>query len=197
MIYALTAALILALAAAGVLTWQLLRAGRSIRRLQRERQAWQRDRAIRENLEEMIEGRNAEVKRLRSKLRKSEAALEDMEKQASELHLNLFHESGLRILREKEEGARRMKLDLMEKQLDALNRKLKQQKSEAAAEEARLSGIIAEQHARLQRQDEALAEQQAQIEKLTAAQPRRGPRRAHADLPNQLTLNDLLDETGA
>lgn len=193
MIYALATALVLALLAAGFLGWRLWDATKRLRRLERERHAWQQDKVIRQNLQQMIDGRNAEVKRLRSRLKKSEAALADMEKQASELHLNLFHESGLRILREKEEGARRMKLALMEKQLDEANRKLKaqkdeasrrlkEQKAEALADEARLSGII--------------AQQQAQIEKLTASQARRAPRRAHTDLPNQMTLSDLLGDAG-
>jgi chromosome segregation ATPase len=192
-IYALATALVLALLAAGFLGWRLWDATKLLRRLERERHAWQQDKVIRQNLQQMIDGRNAEVKRLRSRLKKSEAALADMEKQASELHLNLFHESGLRILREKEEGARRMKLALMEKQLDEANRKLKaqkdeasrrlkEQKAEALADEARLSGII--------------AQQQAEIEKLTASQARRAPRRAHTDLPNQMTLSDLLDDAG-
>ena len=180
MIYGLTAALVLALAAAGFLGWKLYRAHKALRRAERERQDWQQDRAIRQNLQQMIDGRNAEIKRLRRRLRSQEDALQDLEKQASELHLNLFHESGLRILREKEEGARRMKVELMEKQLDALNQKLKAQKAEALADETRLSGII--------------AEQQARIEKLTAPQPRRAARRQAADLPNQMTLEDLLGD---
>ena len=178
-------ALVLALTGAGVLGWQLYRASRALQRSERQVQSLQQDRAIRQNLEYILEGRKAEVKKLRARLRKREEDLAALEKQASELNLNLFHESGLRILREKEEGARRMKLELLEKQLDEANEKLRQQREAASADEVRMTGIIAEQQARIDKLN-------ARLDRLVSNQSRRAARRAQEGLPNQMTLTDLL-----
>lgn len=156
-------ALCLAVAGAGYLGWRLYLATRALRRSERQVQELQQDRAIRQNLQHMLDGRNAEVKRLRARLRKREDELDALEKQTSELNLNLFHESGLRILREKEEGARRMKLELMEKQLDDLRAQLRAQRMDAEADVTRLTGII--------------VDQQARIDRLTAAAARRAARK--------------------
>lgn len=172
-------ALVLALALAGYLGWRLYRTVQALERSERERRGMEQDRAIRQNLQHLLDGRIAENRKLKSRLRKTEDALREVEQQASSLNLNLFHESGLRILKEKEEGARRMKLDLLERQLDEANRKLREQAGEYRASEAMLQQIIAE------KQDE--------IERLSAAQSRRGSRRRAEGLPNQVTLSDLLD----
>ncbi|MBR1560215.1 MAG: hypothetical protein IJ646_08255 [Clostridia bacterium] len=173
-------ALCLAVAGAGYLGWRLYLATRALRRSERQVQELQQDRAIRQNLQHMLDGRNAEVKRLRARLRKREDELDALEKQTSELNLNLFHESGLRILREKEEGARRMKLELMEKQLDDLRAQLRAQRMDAEADVTRLTGII--------------VDQQARIDRLTAAAARRAARKRQEALPDQMTMNEILNE---
>lgn len=171
-------ALVLLLAGAGWLGWRLYVTAQALRRSEEARRDMEQDRAIRQNLQHLLDGRIAENRRLKSRLRKTEDALKEMEQQAHDLNLNLFHESGLRILKEKEEGARRMKQDLLERQLDEANRKLRRQAEESRASEALLQQIITE------KQDE--------IDRLTAAQARRGSRRRTEGLPNQVTLTDLL-----
>lgn len=178
-------ALALSLGAVGALGWRLYSTTQALGTARQEREELLQDRAIRENLENILEKRSAEVKRLRTRLRQREAELDDLEQQVSEMNINLFHESGLRILREKEDGARRMKMDLMEKQLDEANLRLRQQKAEAQAEEARMTAIIAEQQAAIDRLN-------AKISKLSP-QSRRA-RKVQDDLPNQMTLTDLIGE---
>ena len=172
MIY-LIIALVLAVAAAGVLGWRLYMTAQALKAAERD-------------LENILEKRSAEVKRLRGRLRQQEAELDDLERQISDMNINLFHESGLRILREKEEGARRMKMDLMEKQLDDANRKLREQKAAAQADEARMTAIIAEQQQTIERLN-------AKVTKLSGPQSRRA-RKAQDGLPNQMTLSDLIGE---
>lgn len=171
-------ALVLAVGAAAFLGWRLYRTAQALRRAEAACREMERDRDIRQNLQHLLDSRIAENRRLKSRLRRTEDALRDVEQQANDLNLNLFHESGLRILKEKEEGARRMKLDLLERQLDDSNRKLRKQAEEYRKSEEMLQQIIAD------KQDE--------IDKLTAAQARRGSRRRAAGLPNQVTLSDLL-----
>lgn len=170
--------LALVTAAAGYLGWRLYRASHALKRAEAECREMEQDRAIRQNLQYLLDGRIAENRKLKARLRKTEDALREMEQQAHDLNLNLFHESGLRILKEKEEGARRMKLDLLERQLDEANRKLRQQADEYRASEAMLQQII--------------SEKQEELDKLNAAQSRRGSRRRSEGLPNQVTLGDLL-----
>lgn len=177
MIY-LIIALVAALCGAGILGWRLFTTVRRLKRSETRCRDMQQDRAIRQNLEYILDGREAELRRLKGQLRRLQDRLSDMEQQASEMNLNLFHESGLRILREKEEGARRMKMDLMERQLDDANRLLRAERAQSKAEIERLNGII--------------AGQTEKIEKLSAPTPRRASRRMPEGLPNQVTLNDLL-----
>lgn len=177
MIY-LIIALCLAVGAAGMLGWQLHRMSKSLKKSERQCQELQQDRVIRQNLQHMLNGRNAEVKRLRARLRRREEDLDELEKQISDLNLNLFNESGLRILSDKEKSAWRMKLELMEKQLDESNLKLKQQKLDAEADVARLTGII--------------VDQQARIDRLNASAARRAARKRQESLPEQMTFTDLL-----
>ena len=171
-------ALVLVVGAAGYLAWRLYGTAQALKRSEEERREMEQDRAIRQNLEHLLDSRIAENRKLRSRLRKTEDDLREMEQQAHDLNLNLFHESGLRILKEKEEGARRMKLDLLERQVDEANQKLKRQAEEHRASEEMLQQIISE------KQDE--------IDRLSAAQARRGSRRRAEGLPNQVTLTDLL-----
>ena len=173
-------ALVLAAGAAGYLGWRLYATAQRLKGSEAARREMEQDRAIRQNLQHLLDGRIAENRRLKARLRQTEDDLRAVEQQAHDLNLNLFHESGLRILKEKEEGARRMKLDLLERQLDEANHRLRRQAEEYRASEAMLQQIISE------KQDE--------IDRLTAAQSRRGSRRRAEGLPNQVTLSDLLGE---
>ena len=174
MIY-LIIALAAALAGAGLLGWRLYRATRALHDAEAKCRALQRERGQRENLQTMLDNRNAEARRLRSRVKKLEAEKEAMEQQASELNLNLFHESGLRILLEKEDGARRMKIDLMERQLDDANRQLRQARDDIA------------------RLNASVADQQQTIDRLSAPQPRRSARRGRENLPNQVTIDEIIE----
>lgn len=178
MIY-MAIALAVVAALAGYLGWRLYVTAMALKRRTLECREMEQDRAIRENLQFVLDGRIAENRRLKARLRKQEDQLREMEQQAHDLNLNLFHESGLRILKEKEEGARRMKLDLLERQVDETNKKLRRQAEEYRASEEMLQQIIRE------KQDE--------IDRLTAAQSRRGNRRRAEGLPNQVTLTDLFN----
>ena len=179
MIY-MAIALAVAAALAGYLGWRLYATAMALKRRTLECREMEQDRAIRENLQYVLDGRIAENRRLKARLRKTEDQLHEMEQQAHDLNLNLFHESGLRILKEKEEGARRMKMDLMERQLDEATRKLREQAGEYRKSEAMLQQII--------------AEKQEEIDRLTAVQTRRATRRRTDSLPNQVTLSDLMGE---
>ena len=176
-------ALVLALGAAGYLGWRLYATAQALRQARAHCREMEQDRAIRQNLQQLLDSRIAENRKLKSRLRRTEDSLHEMEQQAHDLNLNLFHESGLRILKEKEEGARRMKLDLLERQLDEANRKLREQAESQRAGEAMLQQII--------------ADKQEEIDRLNAAQLRRGNRRRAEGLPNQVTLSDLLGDGGS
>ena len=179
-------ALVLAILGAGGLGWRLFMTVQALKKSEREREELQQDRAIRENLENILEKRSAEVRRLRARVRQQEAELDDLEQQVSDMNISLFHESGLRILREKEDGARRMKLELTEKQLDEATRKLKQQRAEAQADEARMTAIISEQQQTIEKLN-------ARVTKLSGPQSRRA-RKAQDGLPNQMSLSDLIGD---
>ena len=145
----LVIALLLAIAAAGTLWWRLQKAWQLLEAVLREREEYKRDGVIRKNLEKILRNRGAEIRRLRGRVRQLEEELAALDRQASDLNLSLFHESGLRILHEKEEGANRMKLESMEKQLDEVNEALKRQRADADAERERMAAIIAEQQQRI------------------------------------------------
>ena len=182
----------------GFLLW---RAQKALKNAEGRCKSLQNERALRENLQNMLDSRNAEARRLRSRMHRLEDSMQAMEQQTSELNLNLFHESGLRILREKEDGARRMKMDLMEHQLDEANDKLKAARREAREHSARLNEVIDEQREKIDRLNEVIAglnatiaEQQAQLEALNTPLPRRSGRRSRESLPNQVTIQDLMEE---
>lgn len=183
MIYLIIALAVVA-AGAGYLGWRLFHTSKALGLVEARCRSLQKERAQRENLQMILDSRNAENRRLRSRLRRLETDMSSMAQQTSELNLNLFHESSLRILREKEEGATRMKIDLMEKQLDELNRKLRLERQQARDNAARLNQVIEEQQ-------QTIEEQRQSIEKLTAPQPRRAVRRRDS-LPNQITLDEVL-----
>lgn len=134
-----------------------------------------REQAIRRNLQRICDRRGAELNRVRGTIAGYEADIKDLEGQLSQLNVQLFQESGRRILAEKDEGARRIKLDLADRQLAEAEQKLRA----ARAVEAELR--------------EALAQRDAEIEKLKAAKARRAPRKQSDPLESgQITVEELL-----
>ena len=144
----------------------------------------QKDRAIRQNLQHVLERREAEIRRLRSRMSAFESDYQEMESRASDLNMSLFRESGLRILAEKEEGANRLKLEQLEKQVSDARRKLRQQQDEAAETVRRMQDLI--------------TSQDKEIARLRQANARRLKRSQSADplLANQVTLDDLMGASG-
>ena len=192
MIY-LIIALAVVSAGACFLGWRLYGASKALGAAEARCKALQSERAQRENLQMILDSRTAENRRLKGRLRKLEDDMEAMEQEASQLNLNLFHESSLRILREKEEGARRMKMDLMERQLDQANDRLKRAQRQAREDSERLNQVIDGQRQRIEELQETIDQQQKTIDQLSAPAPvsRRTARRREG-LPNQVTLDDLL-----
>ena len=181
MVY-LIVALALALGLAGYLGWRLTAARRALRRAEAECRDLRKDRAIRQNLQRILNARDGEIRRLRERVREFEENAQALEDRASELNLNLFRESGLRILAEKEDGAKRMKMDLLERQLIEAKEALQRQAGAAKAREGELM--------------ETIQRQQARIDKLAADRGRRARRTPAEGLPDQVTLEDILGASG-
>lgn len=181
MVYAMIG-LALAALAAGWLWWRNRALREELTRLKARCRAMQKDRAIRQNLQHMLDGREAEIRRLRGKVAAYEADVQEMESRASDLNMDLFRESGLRILAEKEDGARRQKMEQLEKELEDALRARREAEAEARARE---EALRAEIDAR-----------QAEIERIRAAHARRAARRAQLEngLLDQVTLDDILEE---
>ena len=131
LLYAIIALVLLA-ALAGWLVWRCVKLREAQARLQARCAALQKDRAIRQNLQHVLERREAEIRRLRSRMASFESDYHEMETRASDLNVSLFRESGLRILAEKEDGAKRMKMEQLEREVSDARRKLKEQQDEAA-----------------------------------------------------------------
>lgn len=133
------------------------------------------EQAIRRNLQRICDRRGAELNRIRGTIGGYEAKIRDLEGQLSQLNVQLFQESGRRILAEKDEGARRIKLDLADRQLAEAEQKLR----EARETEAELR--------------EALAERDAEIDRLKTAKPKRPAKKPVDPLDDgQITVDDLL-----
>ena len=175
-------ALVLAIALVGWLAWRLFSVRQALTRAEQERRDMQKDRAIRQNLQRILNTRDSEIRRLRERLRQYEADAHELESRASELNLNLFRESGLRILAEKEDGAKRLKMEQLEQQTTELRRKLRQQQDEAAETVRRMQDLI--------------TSQEKEIARLRQANARRIRKSAATDplIANQVTLDDLLGQ---
>ena len=156
----------------------------SLTKVQAQARELQKDRAIRQNLQHVLERREAEIRRLRSRMSAFESDYQEMESRASDLNMSLFRESGLRILAEKEEGANRLKLEQLEKQVSDARRKLRQQQDEAAETVRRMQDLI--------------TTQDKEIARLRQANARRLKKPAANDplLANQVTLDELLGGAG-
>ena len=180
MIIALVALVILA----AWLIWQCRSLRVSLAKLKAQARELQKDRAIRQNLQHVLDRREAEIRRLRSRMSAFESDYQEMESRASDLNMSLFRESGLRILAEKEEGANRLKLEQLEKQVSDAHRKLRQQQDEAAETVRRLQDLI--------------TIQDREIARLRQANARRLKKPSGGDplLTNQVTLDDLLGGPG-
>ena len=181
MVYAIIG-LVLAALAAGWLWWRNRALRGELDRARARCRALQKDRAIRQNLQHVLEGREAEIKRLRAKVADYEADVQEMETRTTDLNMDLFRESGLRILAEKEDGARRLKMEQLEKDLESARQALRTSEAEARAREEKLKAEI--------------DDKQAEIERIRAAHARRAARRAQLEngLLDQVTLDDILGE---
>ena len=184
MTYVIIALALLALLA-GWLAWRLFALRQALARAEQRCRALQKERAQRQNLQHVCDSRAAEIRRLRERVARYEADVQEMETRASDLNMDLFRESGLRILAEKEDGAKRLKMDQLEKQLEDAKEKLRARDAEAKAREAELLAEI-----------DGL---QQEIDRIRAAHARRAARRAQleSEMMAQVTLDDILGEKKA
>jgi chromosome segregation ATPase len=153
----------------------------SLTRTQTHLQQMQKEKARRQNLQQVLERRVAEIRRLRERLDAYESDFQEMERRTSDLNMSLFRESGLRILAEKEEGANRLKLEQLEKQVSDGRKKLRQQQDESAETIRRMQDLI--------------NSQEKEIARLRQANARRIKKPAvDTGLENQITLDDVLGQ---
>ena len=174
--------MLLLAAAAGFLGWRWHTARQALLRCEAENQDLQQEIAVKQNLQRMLTERNAEIRRLRAGLRQREADARALEEQASQLNLKLFDESGRRILAEKEEGARRMKLELLERQLDEAAARRREDREAAKKREGELLEII--------------ERQQQRLDKLSDEKSRRARRARQDVMPDQVTISEILARAG-
>lgn len=143
-------------------------------------QALAKQKLLKQNLERICDKRGTELRKLRQVNQQQARALKELEDKTAELNVTMFRESGLRILAEKEEGARRMKMALMEKQLAQARQALKTQEEQTRGMEQMYQSII--------------AEKDQQLEKLQAAHARRAKVRARAEgVPNQISMDEFFN----
>lgn len=183
----LTIMIILLAAFSSWMIWKCMQLSGKVRQLEERTRELPRLKAIRQNLERMCEGRGAEIRRLRGCLAEQNATVRELEEKASSLNVSLFNESGLRILAEKEEGARRMKMAQLEKELSEARKQLRERETQAQNSELMYQTII--------------KEKDAEIVRLQAAHARRAKVKAKAATGglDQISLDDILTmnkETG-
>ena len=180
MVYAIIALAALVILAVWLI-WRCWTLRTTLTKTQAHLQQMQKERAIRQNLQHVLERREAEIRRLRQRMDVYENDFQEMETRASDLNMSLFRESGLRILAEKEEGANRLKLEQLEKQVSDGRKKLRQQQDESAET--------------IRRMQELIDSQEKEIARLREANARRLKRPARdSALENQVTLTDLLEK---
>lgn len=183
-VYALLYAIIALVALVILASWLIWRCRTlhvTLTRTQAHLQQMNKERARRQNLQQLLERREAEIRRLRQRLDTYESDFKEMESRTSDLNMSLFRESGLRILAEKEEGANRLKLEQLEKQVSDARKKLRQQQDESAETIRRMQDLI--------------NTQEKEIARLRQANARR-IKKPPADniLNNQITLDDVLGQ---
>lgn len=164
----------------GWMVWDNLQLRKRMRQMDERLRELTRQKAIRQNLERMLGSRGAEIRRLRAREAEHVAAIRELEEKTSELNVSLFNESGLRILAEKEDGARRMKMEQLEKELSACRSKVRERDERYMASEQMYQSII--------------GEKDAEIARLQAVHSRRAKARAKASTGglDQISLDDIL-----
>ncbi len=180
MLYAIIALVALAGLAAWLI-WRCRQLHRDLNKVRGQMQQMREDRAIRQNLQHVLDRREAEIRRLRSRMAAFESDYQEMENRASDLNMSLFRESGLRILAEKEEGARRLKMEQLEKQVSDSRRRLREQQAEAAETVRRMQDLINSQEKEI-----------ARMRQLNARRLKKPS--ADSVIENQITLDELLGE---
>lgn len=190
MIYAIIALVALA-ALCGWLVWRLIALRKALEKARARNQSLREDRAIRQNLQHVLERREAEIHRLRARVTAYEKDFQEMESRASDLNMSLFKESGLRILAEKEDGVKRMKMEQLEHQLAEARNRLKDQ--EAKSREA-LEKQAAQAEADAEALRQEIASRDAEISRLQTLNARRLARKAQQDSGglDQMTIDDIL-----
>ncbi len=190
MIYAIIALVALA-ALCGWLVWRLIALRKALEKAHARNQSLREDRAIRQNLQHVLERREAEIHRLRARVTAYEKDFQEMESRASDLNMSLFKESGLRILAEKEDGVKRMKMEQLEHQLAEARNRLKDQ--EAKSREA-LEKQAAQAEAEAEALRQEIASRDAEISRLQTLNARRLARKAQQDGGglDQMTIDDIL-----
>lgn len=192
MIYAIIALVALA-ALCGWLVWRLIALRKALEKARARNQSLREDRAIRQNLQHVLERREAEIHRLRARVTAYEKDFQEMESRASDLNMSLFKESGLRILAEKEDGVKRMKMEQLEHQLAEARNRLKDQ-------EAKSRDALEKQAAQAEADAEALrqeiASRDAEISRLQTLNARRLAKKAQQDSGglDQMTIDDILKQ---
>ena len=178
MLYAIIALVALVILAAWLI-WRCRDLRIALAKARTQARELQKDRAIRQNMQHVLERREAEIRRLRERMATFESDYQEMQTRASDLNVSLFRESGLRILAEKEDGANRLKVEQLEKQVSEARQKLRRQQDEAAETIRRMQDLI--------------STQEKEIARLRQANARR-IRKPSADsvLENQITLDDIL-----
>ena len=178
MLYAIIALVALVILAAWLI-WRCRTLHVTLTKTQAHLQQMQKEHAIRQNLQHLLDRREAEIRRMRQRMEAYESDFQEMENRASDLNMSLFRESGLRILAEKEEGANRLKVEQLEKQVSDSRKKLRQQQDEAAETIRRMQDLI--------------NSQEKEIARLRQANARRIRKPAtESALDNQITLDDVL-----
>ena len=180
MLYAIIALVALVILTAWLI-WRCWTLRVTLTKTQTHLQQMQKEKARRQNLQQVLERREAEIRRLRQRLDAYETDFQEMESRTSDLNMSLFRESGLRILAEKEEGANRLKLEQLEKQVSDAKKKLRQQQDESVETIRRMQDLI--------------NSQEKEIARLRQANARRIKRPAvDTQLENQITLDDVLGQ---
>ena len=215
MIYAIIAAVVLAGVCAW-LAWYCARLRQALDKANGRIQQLKEDRAIRQNLQRVLDRREEEIRRLRARVTAFENDYQEMESRASDLNMHLFQESGRRILAEKEDGVKRMKMEQLEQQLAEARRRLSEQSAQADAHlrselarhdaaaaqtEAGLRGEIARLSAEAGKTEETLraeiTRRDEEIGRLQTLNARRLARKAQQDNGglDQVTIEDILKQS--
>ena len=192
MIYAIIAVVALAGVCAW-LAWYCSTLRQALEKANARVRQMKEDRAIRQNLQHVLDRREAEIRRLRARVTAFESDYHEMETRASDLNMHLFQESGRRILAEKEDGVKRMKMEQLEQQLSDTRQALKDEVARHDAAAAQTEAELREEIARL---GEEITKRDNEIGRLQTLNARRLARRAQADAKamDQVTLDDILNQ---